>query len=94
MTDRIVARTVGSLSAPMRWATFTAWGLAFIATIVSGTIGTVAGVIALGLIVAAPLIRVITLLVVWWVERDLRFVFTALFLLSTIGVGAIIALVS
>lgn len=94
MTDRLVARTVNRLSKPMRWATFTAWGLAFVATIVGGTPGTVAAVVALGLIIAAPLIRVITLLVVWWMERDLRFVFTALFLLSIIGVGAVIALVS
>lgn len=94
MTDRIVARTVGSLSLPMRWATFIAWGLAFVATVIPGALGTVAGIVALTLIVAAPLARVAVLVVVWWTERDLRFVFTALFLLSIIGVGAIIALVS
>ena len=94
MTDRLVARTVGSLSMPMRWATFIAWGLAFVATITPGPIGTVAGVAALTLIIVAPLARLAVLVVVWWTERDLRFVFTAAFLLSIIGVGAIIALVS
>ena len=94
MTDRLVARTVNRLSRPLRWATFTAWGLALVATITDGTLGTGAAVIALGLIIAAPLVRVITLLVVWWIERDLRFVFTALLLLSIISLGAIVALIS
>ncbi len=94
MTDRLVARTVGSLSMPMRWATYTAWGLALVATIMPGAIGTVAGVAALTLIIVAPLARLAVLVVVWWTERDLRFVYTAGFLLSIIGVGAIIALVS
>lgn len=94
MTDRVVARTVGRLSAPMRLATYTAWGLALVATIVPGVLGTVAGVVALILIIAAPLVRVAVLVVVWWTERDLQFVYTAVFLLSIIGVGAIIALVS
>lgn len=94
MTDRLVARTVGTLSVPMRWATFIAWGLAFVATIAPGAFGTVAGVAALTLIIAAPLVRVGVLVIVWWMERDLRFVATAGFLLAIIGVGAVIALVS
>lgn len=94
MTDRLVARTVDHLSGPLRWATFTAWGLALVATVVPGTLGTVAAVAALGLIIAAPLVRVATLLVVWWIERDLRFVAMAVFLLAIIGLGAVIALVS
>lgn len=94
MTDRMVARTVGSLSTPMRWATYIAWGLALVATIVPGALGAVAAVVALVLVVAAPLLRVVVLVVVWWTERDLRFVFTAVALLSIIAVGAVIALVS
>lgn len=94
MTDRIVARTVGSLSLPMRWATYIAGGLAFVATVIPGVVGTAAGVVAVTLIIAAPLVRVAVLVVVWWTERDLRFVYTAAFLLAIIGVGAVIALVS
>lgn len=92
MTDRDTARTVGHLGGPMKVLTFAAWGLALVATLIPGTFGTVAAVIALGSIIVAPLIRVIVLVVVWWIERDLRFVFTALFLLSIIGLGAVIAL--
>ena len=94
MTDRSSSRAISRLSPAMRWATFTAWGLALVATIAPSGWSTVAGVLALGLIITAPILRVVLLLVAWSTERDLRFVALAVLLLLVIATGAIIALIT
>ena len=94
MTDRSSSRAIGRLSPAMRWATFTAWGLALVATVAPSDWSTIAGALALGLIITAPILRVLLLVVAWWTEQDFKFVALALALLSVIATGAVIALVT
>ncbi len=94
MTDRSSSRAIGRLSPTMRRATFTAWGLALVATIAPDEWGTIAGVLALALIIAAPILRVLLLAVVWWTEQDRTFVLLAIVLLSVIATGAVIAYIT
>ncbi len=94
MTDRSTGRAIRRLSPAMRLATYTAWGLALVATVAPDNWSTVAGVLALVLIIAAPILRVLLLVVSWWTENDLKFVLIALLLLSVIGTGAVIALIT
>lgn len=94
MTDRSSSRAISRLSPAMRWATFIAWGLALVATVAPGAWSTVAGVLALGLIITAPILRVLLLVVAWWTEQDFKFVLLALFLLAVIATGAAIAFIT
>ena len=94
MTDRSSGRAIRRLSPAMRWATYTAWGLALVATVAPTDWSTLAGVLALVLIIAAPILRVLLLVVSWWTEKDFRFVMVALLLLAVIASGAIIALIT
>ena len=55
---------------------------------------TIAGVLALTLIIAAPILRVLLLAVVWWTEQDRTFVLLAIVLLSVIATGAVIAYIT
>ncbi len=94
MTDRSSGRAISRLSPAMRWATFTAWGLALVATVAPSGWGTAAGVLALGLIITAPILRVLLLIVAWWTEQDFKFVLLAFVLLSVIATGAGIAIIT
>ena len=94
MTDRSSSRAIGRLSPAMRYATFVAWGLALVATIAPDDWGTVTGILALGLIIAAPILRVLLLVVAWWTEQDRTFVLVAIVLLSVIATGAVAAYIT
>lgn len=62
--------------------------------VLSGRAQTVVGGVAVGLVVAAPVLRVGWLAVGWARQGDWRFVGAALTLFAAIGVGAFVALVS
>lgn len=64
------------------------FALAFVAVVGSGDVARVAGIAAVGLVTAAPLLRVAWLIVRWVQERDWRFVGIAGALLAVIAIGA------
>jgi Kef-type K+ transport system membrane component KefB len=64
------------------------FALAFVAVVGSGDVALVAAIAAVGLVTAAPLLRVLWLIVRWIQERDWRFVGVACALLAVIAVGA------
>ncbi len=74
-------------------ATIAALLLAVIGAVVDGRVGTVAAGLAVGVIVATPLLRVVIVGVHWLRIGDRRFAMTAIALLSVVGLGAIIALI-
>lgn len=85
----------GRRQAPaLRFITIAAWVLASIGAVSTGRWAQAAGVAAIGLVTAAPLLRVGWLIYRWVQERDLRFVWTAVGLLVIIAVGAVAALVT
>ena len=67
---------------------------ALVALLLPGRAEDVVGGIAVGAVVAAPLVRVIWVAVGWTRERDWRFVAAAAALLVVIASGALVALVS
>jgi membrane protease YdiL (CAAX protease family) len=65
--------------------------MALAAVLLPGAAGEVAGAIALGLVIAAPLARVAWLGVRWWRKGDRRFALTALAVLLVVAVGVALA---
>lgn len=75
----------------LQGATVAAFVLAVLAMAVPDPGGHGLGVAVVVLLVAAPLLRVVGLVVRWWSEGDRRFVLVGIGLLAIVGVGAIIA---
>ena len=72
----------------LRAATAVSLVLAIVSVVTSGTVAVATGVAAVGVVMAAPLLRVAWLLFRWVQERDWRFVAAAIGLLAVIGAGA------
>ena len=68
--------------------------VALLATVTRGATGRNAGAIAVGLVVAAPLLRVAWLAYRWWCRGDRAFASVAGSLLVVVGTGAAIAYVT
>lgn len=68
--------------------------VALVATVTPGTAGRNAGAIAVGLVIAAPLLRVGWLAYRWWRWGDRTFASVAASLLVLVGTGAAIAYVT
>lgn len=66
--------------------------LAALAILGPEPIALVAGAAAVAVVAAAPLLRVLWLVIRWWQERDYRFVLIGLALLGVIATGSLIAL--
>ncbi len=75
----------------LRVVSIVSFVLAALSVVSPGRLAVLAGVAAVGLVTAAPLLRVVWLVVRWAQERDWRFVVTALGLLAVVGAGATIA---
>lgn len=73
-------------------ATIAAFALAIVGSFDRGTIGTTAAGLAIAIIVAVPLLRVVVVGTHWWRIGDRRFALVAIGLLGLVGSGAIIAL--
>ncbi len=63
------------------------------ALLLPGAVGERAGLVAIGAVIATPLIRVGWLVGRWWQEHDLRFVAVGAALLGVMGVGAALAVI-
>jgi hypothetical protein len=93
MTTKIVSRVTGRRQGPsLRLITVIAWVLAGLGALSGTQPFATAGVVALALVTATPLLRVAWLVFRWIQERDWRFVWTALALLGVIAVAGMIAL--
>lgn len=68
--------------------------LAVVGTIVPGSAGEVASAAAIGLIIAAPLLRVAWLTYRWWRWGDRRFALVAAALLVVVGTGTAVAIIT
>lgn len=77
----------------LRIATIASFVLALVAVVTSGDVSLVAGIAAVGLVTAAPLLRVVWLIVRWVQERDWRFVGIAAGLLSVVALGAVLTII-
>ncbi|HXV69795.1 MAG TPA: hypothetical protein VEB69_00170 [Acidimicrobiia bacterium] len=95
MTANTVSRVTGRRQGPiLRATTRIAWVLAGLGALSESQPFLTAGVIAVVLVTAAPLLRVTWLILRWTQERDWRFVWTAAALLGVIFVAGFIALVA
>lgn len=93
MTANPVSRVTGRRQAPaLRRITIVAWILAGLGSISGSQPFAGAGLVAIALVTAAPLLRVVWLMFRWVQERDWRFVWTAAALLGVIAVAGLIAL--
>ena len=68
--------------------------LAVIGTVAPGSAGELASAMAIGLIIAAPLLRVAWLTYRWWRWGDRRFASVAAVLLVVVGTGSALAIVT
>ena len=73
------------------WAVLVAAGLAAAGLAVPGRPGVAVAVAAIAVVVAAPLLRVLWLVVAWWRHDDRRFVLVGGALLGVVAAGAAIA---
>lgn len=92
MTPTALDRTPAGMGIVLRVAVTVAVLAAVTGTVTHGPVSEVAGGIAVGAIVAAPLTRVLLLGVHWARQRDHRFALAALGLLAVAGGGALLAL--
>ena len=83
-------RIIGALRITKRVALLAALA----ATFIPGQAGTSAAALAVGLVIAAPLLRVSWLAYRWWRWGDRAFASVAASLLLIVGTGAAIALVT
>jgi hypothetical protein len=94
MTANTVSRVTGRRQRPiLRTTTLIAWILAGLGALSEAQPFVTAGVVALVLVTAAPLLRVTWLMFRWVQERDWRFVWAAVALLGVIAVAGLAALV-
>lgn len=93
MTANRISRITGRRQGPtLRGITVTAWALAGLGALSGSQPFVAAGVVALVMVTATPLLRVAWLIFRWLQERDWRFVWTAVALLGVIAVAGMIAL--
>ena len=78
----------------LRVTTRVALVVAVLATVTPGAAGRRAGAVAVGLVIAAPLLRVAWLAYRWWRRGDRGFASVAASLLLVVGTGAAIAYVT
>lgn len=94
MTSDTISRVQGRMQGPaLRVITIVAWVLAGIGAITDHGLLRLAGVLAVCLVTATPLLRVGWLVFRWIQERDWRFVWTALALMAVIAVAGVVAMV-
>ena len=75
----------------LRFSTRVALVAALVATVLPGQMGRDAGAVAVGLVIAAPLLRVGWLALRWWRWGDRGFSAVATSLLGIVGIGAMVA---
>ena len=92
MTRR-VDPPIPALAQALRGATIATFVLAIVG-LTPGRVGDVAGAIAVGMVVAAPLLRVLWLMIRWARARDARFAAMAAALLVIVLGGAALAAAS
>lgn len=94
MTAKPISRVTGRRQGPaLRRITTVAWILAGLGALSGSQPFATAGVVAIALVMAAPLLRVGWLMFRWIQERDWRFVWTAAGLLGVIVVAGLFALI-
>lgn len=76
------------------WVVVIAAGLAALGLALPGRVGLVVATAAVVVAVAAPLLRVLWLIVAWWRARDWRFVVIGAVVLAIVATGAAIALLT
>ena len=105
MSRPVLTRPVIDLrrSGPFRYARMTAmlrfliraaFVTALAGVVLPRPLGTVASALAVGIVVAAPLLRVAWLAIRWYLRGDRRYAAVAASLLVVVGSGSVIALVT
>lgn len=92
MTLPVLDSTPAAFTPLLRVSVVVAMAAAAIGTVTQGRLSTVAGGVAVGVIIAAPLLRVSVLGVHWLRRRDVRFALAAFGLVVVAGGGALLAL--
>lgn len=92
MSDPVIDEVPSALPLIVRVATVVALVAAIIGTLASGRLSSIAGGIAVGVIIATPLLRVALLGGRWARVRDTRFAIAAFGLLLVTATGAALAL--
>ncbi|HEX6300419.1 MAG TPA: hypothetical protein VF148_08145 [Acidimicrobiia bacterium] len=94
MTSDTISIIQGRRQGPaLRMITIVAWVLAGIGAITDHGLLRLAGILAVYLVTATPLLRVGWLVFRWIQERDWRFVWTALALMAVIAIAGVVSLV-
>ncbi len=93
MTADPTSRVRGRRQGPaLRIVTIVAGSMAWIGSMSEAQPFATAGLVAIGLVTVVPFLRVGWLIFRWIQERDWRFVWTAVALLTVVGVAGLIAL--
>lgn len=87
----IQPRANGAMARALQVATVSALISGLLGTLVPGPVGVISSRTALGLVIAAPLVRVLWLALRWRQRRDYRYALTAVALLGLVLGGAILA---
>lgn len=94
MTDRPVSHIRGRRQAPaLRAVTLVAWMLAGLGSLEGASWSHLSAAVAVGLVVATPLLRVGWLTYRWGQERDWPFVVLAALLIAMIATGGLLTLI-
>ena len=92
MSAPVLDEVPRGVAAMVRVATVLALATAVAGTVTKGQVSSVFGGVAVGLIIAAPLLRVAILGARWTHLHDRRFAVAAFVLLAVTGAGAVLAL--
>jgi len=82
------------MTAMLRFLIRAAFVTALAGVVLPRPLGTVASALAVGIVVAAPLLRVAWLAIRWYLRGDRRYAAVAASLLVVVGSGSVIALVT
>jgi hypothetical protein len=82
------------MSAMLRFLTRAAFVAALAGLLLPHPVGPAASAVAVGIVVAAPLLRVAWLAVRWYLRGDRRYAAVAAGLLLVVGAGSVVALVT
>lgn len=89
----VVASSHGRVQIPvLGWVIRVLLGLAVLATLIPGAVGTALATAAVVILVATPLLRMAWLVSRWAQESDRRFVLTGVGLLAVVAVGALVSI--
>ena len=93
-TGDLAQEPMDHLVTALWWVVMTAAGLAVLGLALPGEVGVAVAAAAVVVVIAAPLLRVLWLILAWWRSGDWRFVGAGVALLAVVATGFTVALLT